>query len=245
MRVKGILLAGGKGTRLLPMTRVLNKHLLPCYDRPMIYYPLERLVKAGCSEILIITSDEHAGDFISLLGDGSEWGAVFTYKIQRDANGIAGALALAESFVGADEGCLVILGDNYIEHDISISPFFTDNAMIWLKEVTDPKRFGVATIDSDGVVTGIEEKPKEPKSNYAVIGAYYYPSDVFKKIKMVKPSARGELEITDINNLYIKENRLIGDRIDSHWQDLGTVESLFSGSVHARNNIDKWSKVKP
>lgn len=238
--VKGILLAGGKGTRLAPMTNVVNKHLLPCYDRPIIFYPLESLIKAGCEEILIVTSDEHAGDFISLLGDGSKWGAEFTYKVQITANGIAGALALARNFVG-DDSCLVILGDNYYEDTLSIPPLFS-GAQIWLKEVPDPQRFGVALMDGDEVVD-IQEKPTEPKTNMAVTGAYLYDNTVFDKIQQIKFSDRGELEITDVNNLYIEERLMKAKNLEGHWQDLGTIESLFSGAVHARKNMDKWNKV--
>ncbi|MCG3172321.1 MAG: Glucose-1-phosphate thymidylyltransferase [Myxococcota bacterium] len=226
--VKGIVLAGGTGSRLFPLTKVTNKHLLPVGQKPMIFYPIEALTRAGIDEILIVTGTEHMGDVVGLLGSGREYGCRFTYKVQDEAGGIAQALGLAEVFVGNDR-CVVILGDNIFQDDIG--PYVEEymkqpeGAAILLKEVKDPHRFGVAEV-SGGRVLSIEEKPKQPKSSLAVIGVYMYDARVFGVIRELRPSARGELEITDVNNAYLKEGRLTSSVLRGYWTDAGTFDSL-------------------
>jgi len=234
--VKGVILAGGLGSRLRPLTKVTNKHLLPIYDKPMIYYPIETLCKAGIRDIMIVTGGHSAGDFLRLLGNGAEFGLKdIYYTFQEGEGGIADALRLCEHFA-EDSRIAVILGDNIVQDDIS--PFVrkfeqqTSGARILLKEVTDPQRFGVPELDGDRIVR-IEEKPAEPKSNYAVTGIYMYDERVFDFIRNLKPSGRGELEITDVNNQYIREGDLFYDVLDGWWTDAGTFESLF----HANNLI--------
>ncbi|UCE19529.1 MAG: NTP transferase domain-containing protein [Gemmatimonadota bacterium] len=239
--MKGVVLAGGLGTRLGPLTRITNKHLLPIYDRPMIYYPIQTLVDAGINEILIVTGGNWAGDFLRLLGNGKEFGLRnLDYTYQDGEKGIAHALALAEHF--ADEDFItVILGDNII--DGSIRPF-VDNfknknrgAKIVLKKVEHPERFGVAQFEGDTLVR-IVEKPIEPPSPYAVTGIYMYDSDVFDIIRDLAPSERGQLEITDVNNAYIERGTLTYDIYDGWWTDAGTFESLFHANTHiARQHI--------
>jgi len=228
--MKGVVLAGGTGSRLNPLTRVTNKHLLPIYDKPMVYYPIQTLVNAGIHEILLVTGGKNAGEFLRLLGNGKDFGLKhINYTYQEGEGGIAEALALAEYFAG-DEPICVILGDNIIENNIcnAVKRFEKQNegAKIILKEVTDAQRFGVAEIRRNSVA-GIEEKPKKPKSNYAVIGIYLYDKTVFQKIRRLKPSGRGELEITDVNNFYIEEGKLTYDILDGWWTDAGTFESLL------------------
>lgn len=226
--MKGIVLAGGTGSRLFPLTKVTNKHLLPVGQKPMIFHPVEKFVKAGIKEILIVTGVEHMGDVVGLLGSGKDFGCHFTYRVQDEAGGIAQALGLAEHFVHGDQ-CAVILGDNIFQDDISgHARAFAEQkkgARILLKEVPDPQRFGVAELSGDKVI-GIEEKPKAPKSNYAVTGIYFYDAEVFKMIKTLKPSRRGELEITDVNNHYIQQQSLSYGFFDGWWSDAGTFESL-------------------
>lgn len=226
--MKGIVLAGGTGSRLFPLTKVTNKHLLPVGRKPMIFYPIECFTKAGIDEILIVTGLEHMGDVVNLLGSGKDYGCRFTYRVQDEAGGIAQALGLAEHFVHGDS-CAVILGDNIIQDGIAadVRAFNEQKrgARILLKEVPDPHRFGVAELKGDKVI-GIEEKPKNPKSNWAVTGVYFYDSEVFKIIKTLKPSGRGELEITDVNNHYIKEGSLSYGKLKGWWSDAGTFESL-------------------
>jgi glucose-1-phosphate thymidylyltransferase len=228
MNVRGIVLAGGTGSRLRPLTKVTNKHLLPVGQKPMIYYPIERLIGIGIEEILIVTGVEHMGDVVGLLGSGKEFGCRFTYKVQDEAGGIAQALGLAENFANG-QSVAVILGDNVFQDDLKEhARLFVDQgqgARLLLKEVPDPERFGVAEI-RDGMVVGIEEKPKEPKSNYAIIGVYFYDSTVFDIIRTLKPSGRGELEITDVNNAYIRKGQLAYDMLQGWWTDAGTFESL-------------------
>ena len=226
--MKGIILAGGMGTRMSPCTKVTNKHLLPVYKKPMIYYPVEALARAGVRNILIITGPENAGDFMKLLGSGKDFGCEFTYRIQDEAGGIAQALSLAENFVHGDK-MVVILGDNIFEDDIGgfVRSFEKEEgAHIFLKEVTDPERFGVAEVDGNRIVS-IEEKPKNPKTNYATIGLYMYDSSVFEIIRTLKPSGRGELEITDVNNAYIKKGKMGFSILEGFWTDAGTFESLY------------------
>ena len=227
--MKGIVLAGGLGTRLLPLTKVTNKHLLPVYDRPMIYYPIQTLVNAGIREILLVTGGNNAGDFLKLLGNGKEFGLKhLDYTYQEGEGGIADALRLAEYFADGEPVC-VVLGDNIIEGNIvQAARVFKDQkvgAKILLKEVPDPQRFGVPVLDGKRVVK-IEEKPKKPRSRYAVTGLYFYDARVFNIIKTLKPSARGELEITDVNNAYIEADQLTWDILDGWWTDAGTIESL-------------------
>ncbi len=242
--MKGIVLAGGKGSRLYPLTKITNKHLLPVYDKPMIYYPVQTLVDAGIRDILIVTGGNHAGDFLQLLGNGKEFGlSLVGYTYQEGEGGIADALKLAEDFVEGEKVC-VILGDNIIEKDISaaVDDFRRQEcgAKILLKEVDDPERFGVAEIE-DGRVVNIVEKPKNPASHYAVTGIYMYDASVFEKTRMLKPSARGELEITDVNNAYIQEGTMTYSFLEGWWTDAGTFSSL----LRASNLVAKDSKAEP
>ncbi len=226
--LKGVILAGGKGLRLHPLTKVTNKHLLPVGREPMIFNPAKKLVEAGISNILIVTSTEHMGGMMNLLGSGKEFGCQFTYKVQDEAGGIAHALALAEDFVG-DDKVVVILGDNITPG--SIKPYVEKfckqqkGAMVLVKKVDDPERFGIAVMDEQHIVA-IEEKPKNPRSNFAVIGYYMYDPSVFSIIKRLEPSDRGEYEITDVNNEYIKRGELMFEVLEGDWTDAGTFESL-------------------
>ena len=232
--MKGVILAGGLGTRLFPLTKVTNKHLLPVYDKPMIYYPIQTLINAGIDDILIVTGGNSAGDFLKLLGNGKEFGLRhINYTYQEGEGGIAEALRLAEFFAAGDKVC-VVLGDNIIEKNIrkAVEGFRTQKggAKILLKEVPDPQRFGVAALEGDRIVS-VEEKPKEPKSNFAVIGIYLYDGAVFDIIKTLRPSGRGELEITDVNNRYIKEGLMTWDLLEGWWTDAGTFESLLRANL--------------
>jgi glucose-1-phosphate thymidylyltransferase len=232
--MKGVVLAGGTGSRLSPLTRVTNKHLLPVYDKPMVYYPLQTLVNAGVHDILLVTGGKNAGDFLRLLGNGRDFGLQhLNYTYQEGEGGIAEALGLAEYFADDDRIC-VILGDNIIETNVlkAIEGFKKQEkgAKIILKQVPDANRFGVAEISRDRVI-GIEEKPRNPKSDYAVIGIYLYDATVFEKIRRLKPSGRGELEITDVNNFYIEEGTLTYDILDGWWTDAGTFESLLRANT--------------
>lgn len=227
--MKGVILAGGLGTRMNPCTLVTNKHLLPVYDKPMIYYPLQALINAGIKDILIVTGGTYAGDFLKLLKNGADFGLKhLNYTYQEGEGGIADALSLAEYFVGNDLMC-VILGDNIIEGNLkrAADDYLAQKkgAKILLKEVNDAERFGVAEI-KDGKVVGIEEKPKDPKSNLAVTGVYFYDSHVFEIIRGIHPSHRGELEITDVNNSYIRRGELTYEILKGWWSDAGTFNSL-------------------
>jgi glucose-1-phosphate thymidylyltransferase len=229
-KMKGVILAGGLGTRLHPLTKVTNKHLLPVYDKPMIYYPIQTLINAGIDDILIVTGGNNAGDFLKLLGNGKEFGLKhMNYTYQEGEGGIAEALRLAEFFASEDKIC-VVLGDNVIEKNIrkAVENFRKqkEGARILLKEVPDPQRFGVAELRGDRIAR-IEEKPKEPKSRYAVIGIYLFDQEVFNIIKTLKPSGRGELEITDVNNRYIEKGVMTWDILEGWWTDAGTFESLL------------------
>ena len=228
--MKGVVLAGGSGSRLFPLTKITNKHLLPIYDKPMIYYPIRALVEAGIRDILIVTGGRNAGDFLRLLANGKEFGLThLDYTYQEGEGGIAEALSLAEHFADGQKLC-VILGDNIIEGSIrtAVEEFKRQErgARILLKEVTDAERFGVAEIEG-GRIVGIEEKPKRPKSNYAVTGIYMYDETVFEKVRVLVPSGRGELEITDVNNAYIREGTMTFSYLDGWWTDAGTFESLL------------------
>ena len=235
--MKGIILAGGTGSRLHPLTKVTNKHLLPVGKYPMIYHPINKLKECGISEILIVTGKEHMGSVVNLLGSGHELGINFTYKIQDQAGGIAQALGLAENFVNNDK-CVVILGDNIFYQNIcDFAVAFQGQergAKLLIKEVLDPQRYGVAEISGKSIIS-IEEKPKSPKSNYCVTGIYMYDSKVFEIIKTLKPSGRGELEITDVNNAYIKIGELSFDILEDWWTDAGTFESLAKASELVNN----------
>jgi glucose-1-phosphate thymidylyltransferase len=241
--MKGVVLAGGLGSRLFPLTKVTNKHLLPVYTEPMIYYPIKTLVNAGIDEILIVTGGNNAGDFLRLLGNGADFGLKhLNYTYQEGEGGIAAALSLAEHFADQDK-IVVVLGDNIIEKNIrkAVDAFRLqpDGAKIVLKEVSDPQRFGVPAF-KDGKIIRIDEKPRQPASSYAVIGIYMYDSLVFDFIKTLKPSERGELEITDVNNYYIREGKITWDILEGWWSDAGTFESLqYAGGMVAKTGANK------
>ena len=247
--MKGVVLAGGTGSRLNPLTRVTNKHLLPIYDKPMVYYPIQTLVNAGIKEILLVTGGKNAGDFLRLLGNGRDFGLRhLNYTYQEGEGGIAEALGLAEYFAAGEPIC-VILGDNIIEGNIcqAVENFKgqTDGGKILVKEVPDAHRFGVAEILGSRIV-GIEEKPKAPKSSFAVIGIYFYDASVFEKIRRLKPSGRGELEITDVNNFYIEEGKLTYDVLHGWWTDAGTFDSLLrANSLVAETGANKMNLRAP
>jgi len=238
--MKGVVLAGGSGSRLSPLTRVTNKHLLPIYDKPMIYYPLQTLVEAGIQDILIVTGGNNAGDFLRLLRNGKDFGLnQLSFAYQEGEGGIADALRLAEPFAAGEKIC-VILGDNMLENSIrgALEKFERqqDGALILLKEVRDPERFGVPVFEGKRIV-GVEEKPKVPGSPYAVIGVYFYDGTVFDRVRKLRPSGRGEFEITDVNNSYISEGRLSYDVIDGGWTDAGTFESLWRATKMVREKV--------
>jgi glucose-1-phosphate thymidylyltransferase len=241
--MKGVVLAGGLGSRLYPLTKVTNKHLLPVYNEPMIYYPIRILINAGIDEILVVTGGNNAGDFLKLLENGREFGLKhINYTYQQGEGGIAAALSLAEFFADRDK-IAVVLGDNIIEGNIksAVEKFYNqkDGARILLKEVPDPQRFGVPVFEGKKIVR-VEEKPANPASNYAVIGIYLYDYRVFEFIHSLKPSQRGELEITDVNNFYIQEGKMQWDVLDGWWTDAGTFESLqYAGDMVAKTGANK------
>lgn len=228
MAIRGVILAGGKGTRMGELTKVTNKHLLPVGPWPMVYHPLKKLVGAGVQEVLLVSGTEHMGDFVELLGSGTAHGCRLTYRVQDEAGGIAQALGLAEHFCMGSRSC-VLLGDNIFRDPLvpllEKANARPDWAWIGLKEVHDPGRYGVAELQGDQVVS-IEEKPEKPKSNFAVVGVYIYPPDVFGLIKTLKPSRRGELEITDVNTYYLQQGRMGYSVLDGYWTDAGTLDSL-------------------
>lgn len=236
--IRGIVLAGGTGGRLYPLTKVTNKHLLPVGKLPMIYYPIKKLIEAGIKNILVVSGTEHLGNVVASLGSGKEFGCHFTYKVQDDAGGIAQALGLAEDFACHCK-MVVILGDNIFSSSlltyVDSYRHQTEGAKILIREVPDPQRFGVAELSGNRIV-GIEEKPKKPKSPYCVTGVYFYPSDVFNIIKTLKPSRRGELEITDVNNYYIKQGTMTCNILEGMWTDAGTFESIRRASDYAFAN---------
>lgn len=239
--MKGVILAGGLGTRLYPLTKATNKHLLPVYNKPMIFYPIETLVKAGVRDIMVVTGGPHCGHFMSILKNGKELGiSHLEYAYQKDEGGIADALSLAREFVERDS-VTVILGDNTSDADIA-EPInnFKEGALIFLKEVTDPERFGIATFDpgDSSKIINITEKPKNPDSNMAVTGVYIYDNQVFDFIDQIKPSARGELEITDVNNKYVEKGQLTWSELKGYWWDAGTFDTL----LEANNYWAKKSK---
>lgn len=246
--MKGIILAGGTGSRLFPLTKVTNKHLIPVGKYPMIYHAINKLKLADIHEILIVTGREHMGDVVNLLGSGHEFGVTFTYKVQDQAGGIAQALGLAENFVGNDL-MAVILGDNVFQDDIT--PYVQNfkeqgkGAKILIKEVHDPQRYGVAELNGGNIVS-IEEKPKQPKSSYAVTGIYMYDSNVFDIVRQLKPSARGELEVTDVNNAYINKSGLTYDILQGWWTDAGTHDSLVKANELCKDLVfsEAFGKLK-
>lgn len=249
--MKGVILAGGRGTRLDPLTRVTNKHLLPVYDKPVIYYAVEKLVEAGIDRIMIVTSPHHLDDFVQLLGSGGDFHSKTTgkqiqivYGIQSEPNGIAYGLYVARDYVG-DEDCMLYLGDNIIEDNLEKHVrAFKGGATVFLKKVADPERFGIATVDSSGRVTGIVEKPRKPKSDLAVVGAYIYDNTVFKKMIGQPVSARGEKEITYINNKYIEEKALTAATLTKKWFDIGTIESLLTAGNYISAKKQALKKAK-
>jgi glucose-1-phosphate thymidylyltransferase len=234
--MKGVILAGGTGSRLYPLTKVTNKHLLPVYDKPMIFYPIQTLIGAGVKEIMIVSGRGHAGHFLELLGSGADLGVRFTYEIQEDAGGIAQALYLAKDFVDNDN-VTVILGDNIFQDKVDDTVRrFNYGAQIFLKSVPDAQRFGVAEIEEKNKkVICIEEKPQNPKSNYAVTGLYIYDKNVFSIIEILKPSGRGELEITDVNNHYIQRGDMKYSILNGYWSDAGTFDSLLKAGNLVKN----------
>jgi glucose-1-phosphate thymidylyltransferase len=233
--MKAIILSGGSGTRLSPLTKVTSKQLLPVYDRPMIMYPLQTLLKAGITEILIIVAPEHAGDYLKLLGSGREYGARFSYEVQDKPEGLAQAFIIGEEFIAGENVCM-ILGDNIFEDDFSDTiKNFKSGGHLFAKEVPDPERFGVVKFDENNNAVEIEEKPKRFLSNFALTGLYLYDNRVVQVAKQVKPSARGELEITDLHNWYLKQQELKVDIVKGQWIDAGTFESLFKAGELARN----------
>jgi len=248
MSLKGVVLAGGTGSRLFPLTRVTNKHLLPVYDRPMVFYPIQTLVDAGISDILLVTGGHSAGDFLRLLRNGKDFGLQhLSYAYQEGEGGIADALRLAEHFADGESIC-VVLGDNIIETNIieGCEKFRRNGsgAHIFLKEVPNPQRFGVPVFESERI-TRIEEKPAHPKSNYAVTGFYLYDGTVFEKIRTLKPSGRGELEITDLNNQYIAEGSMQYSVLEGWWTDAGTFESLLlANNLVAKGGANKIGAKK-
>ncbi|QMU62512.1 MAG: NTP transferase domain-containing protein [Gammaproteobacteria bacterium] len=230
--MKGVVLAGGKGTRLFPLTKVTNKHLLPVGKEPMIFHPIRQMVCAGITEILVVTSTDHMGDIVRCLGSGEEFGCEITYRVQKNAGGIADALSLSKSFAGHEKLC-VMLGDNIFKE--KIIPFVNSftcqktGARVLIKKVDDPSRFGIAALDERQIIE-IEEKPKTPKSPYAVVGLYFFDSKVFDYISEISPSKNGELEITSVNNKYIEQGELEFDIYEGEWTDAGTFESLHEAN---------------
>ncbi len=235
--MRGIILSGGSGTRLRPLTKITSKQLLPIYDRPMIYYPLNTLIKAGVKEILIIVAPERAGDYLNLLGSGKDFGVKFTYEIQDKPEGLAQAFIIAENFID-NEDVVMILGDNIFEDDFSEDiRNFKSGAKIFAKQVSDPERFGVVRLDENGKPQEIVEKPKDYISNLAVTGLYVFDSRVVEIAKNMKPSDRGELEITDVNNWYLQKGELEVAKVNGEWLDAGTFESLYRAQVLAKERL--------
>lgn len=235
--MRGIILSGGSGTRLRPLTKITSKQLLPIYHRPMIYYPLNTLIKAGIKDILIIVAPERAGDYLNLLGSGKEFGVKFTYEIQDHPEGIAQAFLIGEKFVDNDNVTL-ILGDNIFEDDFSTAiQHFKSGARIFAKKVTDPERFGVVKFDAQRKAESIVEKPQDFLSDYAVTGLYIYDQKVLEAVKSINPSARGELEITDVNNWYLQRNALDVEIVEGEWLDAGTFDSLLRAQNFAKEKL--------
>lgn len=242
--MKGIILSGGYGTRLYPLTKITSKQLLPIYDKPMVFYPLQTLLKAGIKEILFIIAPDHAGDYLKLLGSGKDFGAQFTYEIQDKPEGIAQAFMIGEDFIGKDNVTL-ILGDNIFEHDFSkVIKKFKSGGHVFAKEVADPERFGVVKFDNNMKATKIVEKPKKFLSQYAMTGMYVFDKRVIQVAKSLKPSKRNELEITDVADWYLKKGELKADIIKGEWIDAGTFDSLLKASNWAKKQVEKESKIR-
>ena len=242
--LKGVVLCGGKGTRLGNLTKVTNKHLLPVHDEPMVYHPIKKLVGVGIKEILIVTGKEHMGDFVDLLGSGNDLGCDLTYKVQEEAGGIAQALALAKNFVG-DSNCVVLLGDNVFKPPLhAFIDGFNQGARVAIKQVKDPERFGVVEFceNKDMTIKKIIEKPNNPPSKFAVVGIYMYSPEVFNVIPTLKPSNRGELEITDVNNFFCGAGKkdLSHKQLAGYWTDAGTIESLAQASRLVKNDSPEF-----
>lgn len=236
--MKGIVLAGGRATRLRPLTSITSKQLLPVYDKPMIYYPIETLIKAGIKDILIIIAPDYSGHFLNLLGDGKDFGARFNYAVQKEPKGLADAFIIGADFIG-DDAVTMILGDNIFQQDFSSEiGNFKKGAMVFAKQVPDPERFGVVEFDQNMKAISIEEKPESPKSNYAVVGLYTYDNRVVNIAKNLQPSPRGEIEITDINKDYLNKGELQVNIFDSLWEDAGTFDSL----LHVSNIMAQKAK---
>jgi len=237
--MKGIILAAGEGTRLYPLTKTISKQLLPIYNKPMFFYPLQTLINAGIKDILIIISPKHAGDFLHLLGSGKDFGAKLTYEIQDRPDGLAQAFIIGESFIGQDNVAM-ILGDNIFEDNFALAvKNFKKGGHIFAKEVTDPERFGVVRFDSQGMATKIVEKPKKFLSNFAITGMYIFDNRVVEVAKKLKPSARGELEVTDLQNWYLKNGELKVDLVKGEWIDAGTFDALLKAGNWVKNQIEK------
>lgn len=235
--MKGIILAGGKGTRLRPLTTVTSKQLLPIYNKPMIYFPLETLMNAGIRDILIIVAPDHAGDFLKLLGSGKNFGCDFTYEVQEEARGLADAFLVGEKFIG-DDSVTMILGDNLFDDDFSESiKTFESGGRVFAKKVPDPERFGVVEFDDQHNVISIVEKPKQPKSDYAITGLYIFDNTVVEKAKQLTPSDRGEIEIVDIQNAYLKEGKLDVAFVEGEWLDTGTFEAMYQATNFVRQRV--------
>ena len=236
--MKGIVLAGGRATRLRPLTAITSKQLLPVYNKPMIFYPIETLIKAGIEDILIIIAPDYSGHFLNLLGDGKEFGAHFSYAVQKEPKGLADAFIIGADFIGNDN-VTMILGDNIFEQDFSAEiKNFKSGGMVFAKQVGDPERFGVVEFDQNMKAISIEEKPANPKSNYAVVGLYTYDNQVVDIAKNLKPSDRGEIEITDINRTYLEKGQLQVNIFDTLWEDAGTFDSL----LHVSNVMAQKAK---
>jgi len=237
--MKGIILAGGRATRLRPLTLVTSKQLLPVYDKPMIYYPINTLIQGGIKDILIIIAPDYSGQFLNLLGDGSEFGVHFNYAIQKEPKGLADAFIVGKNFIDGDD-VTMILGDNIFDPSFgSEIKSFDKGAMVFAKKVEDPERFGVVEFDKDMKAISIEEKPENPKSNFAVVGLYCYDSRVTDFASKLAPSPRGEIEITDLNNIYLKNGEMKVNVFDSLWEDAGTFDSL----LHVSNQMAEFTKL--
>ncbi len=234
--MKGIILAGGEGTRLHPITKVTSKQLLPVYNQPMIYFPLQTLLKAGIRDILIIVAPNHSGDFVNLLGSGKQFDARFSYEVQDKPEGLAQAFLIGSDFIGKDDVAM-ILGDNIFTHDFAPAiKTFKGGAKVFVKEVHDPHRFGIVEFDAMGNVVSIEEKPDNPKSNFAQTGFYIFDKHVVENVKSLKPSSRGELEIVDLAKIYLEKKQLQAEALQGEWIDAGTFESLYKASTIVREN---------
>jgi len=237
--MKGIILAGGQATRLRPLTKITSKQLLPIYNKPMIYYPIETLVQASITEILIIIAPDYSGHFLNLLGSGKDFGVKFSYEIQEHPRGLADAFIIGENFIG-DDAVTMILGDNIFDHDFSEDiKNFKSGAQVYAKKVDDPERFGVVEFDDKMQAIAIEEKPDKPKSEYAVVGIYTFDNKVINLAKNLEPSARGEIEITDLNNIYLKDGKMKVNIIDGIWEDAGTFDSLLRASLMMAEKANK------